>query len=388
MNRSREAVIAGIGQTTYRRRHQRSLGALIGEATRAALGDAGLEAAQIDTVLTEGSTSPISFPIDRFATTFGFSNLRHHGYFGTGGSGLFYAVLQAAMLIRQGMSSGAVVYFGLDWGSQPAGPYAYHTKFPAKQLWEAPCGFFGQPVYFAAMARRYQLAFDLDEQAMVEGFADFALACRHNATRNPTSQMTTALDREAYLRSRPIADPLRLYDCCLVSDGAGCLVMLPAERCAGRGVRLLGGAYREESVDEEGFFSQSRGYLAMMAARAASRAAFDSAGVSLADDVDFVNVYDCFTISALLQLEAIGWCPPGQAIAACRDGATRTAGTRPVNTHGGLLSNGYLLGFNHLLEAVRQLRGEAGEGQVADAEVGVVTASPSRHHTTLVLGAA
>ncbi len=383
-----EALIAGIGQTNYRRRQDIPLGKLIAQATKAALADASIKASDLDTVFTEASTSPTSYPIDRFTSALGFGDVAHHGYFGTGGSGLFYATLQAATLIRSGLSKGAIIYFGLDWGSQPSGPYGYHERFPAKKHWEVPFGFYGQPIYYGAMARRYQAEYGIRTEDLEEGLAAFAISSRENALKNPTSQTSTSIDRKAYAESRLIADPLRIFDCCLVSDGAAALILLPADRVDARGVKVISGAYRQESTDEEGFFSQSAGYLRLPAAQKASKAAFATAGIAGAQDADFVNVYDCFTISALLQLEAIGWCEPGQSVFACRNGATQCDGHTPVNTHGGLLSNGYLLGFNHLIEAVRQLRGEAGDGQVSDARVGIVTASPARHHTTLVLGRA
>jgi acetyl-CoA acetyltransferase len=380
-----DAVIAGIGQTNYRRSHGLPLGRLIGQAATDAMADAGVVPGDIDTVFTESSTSPSSFPIDRFTSTFGLHNVVHHGCFGVGGSGLFYAVLQATQRIRAGMSGAAIVYFGLDWGSRPTGPYSFHERFPAKLAWEVPYGFYGQATYYAAMARRYQIEHGLSDRDLKLGLGEFAVSSRQNALLNPTSQTTKPLDLAVYDDARPIATPFCVYDCCLVSDGAAAVVLTRASRATPRGVAVVAGAYRQENTSEEDFFSQSPGYFRLPAAREASRAAYAMAGIRGPEDAQFMNVYDCFTMSALLQLEAIGWCEPGRAVFDVRGGVTSVKGARPVNTHGGLLSNGYILGFNHLVEAVRQLRGEAGAGQVPDARLGIVSAAPARHHTTLVL---
>jgi acetyl-CoA acetyltransferase len=120
-------------------------------------------------------------------------------------------------------------------------------------------------------------------------------------------------------------------------------------------------------------------------AKAASERAFGEAGLGLAD-VDFAEIYDCFTISCLMQVEALGFCERGEGAAFIREMGMGIEGKLPINTHGGLLSHSYLLGVEHVVEAVRQLRGTAGEAQVADAQIGLVGGLSNPDYGVLLLG--
>jgi acetyl-CoA acetyltransferase len=167
-----------------------------------------------------------------------------------------------------------------------------------------------------------------------------------------------------------ISSPLRMLDCSLVSDGGGAVVLTTRDRVrsgrnrhvAIRGMAMRSthnGAAQLPDIDDFGM-------------RAAGESAFSRAKVG-PRDIDFAELHDAFTISVLVTLEALGFCECGSAGRAYADGDTKLGGSLPVNTHGGLLSQGHVGGMLHVVEAVRQLRGEAGDRQVEGARLGLVS---------------
>jgi acetyl-CoA acetyltransferase len=231
----------------------------------------------------------------------------------------------------------------------------------------------------------------MHEYGLEEGdLATIAVSQRENAMRNGRGQAKRPLNYEDYFNSRMISDPLRVPDCCLISDGVGAYVMTSAERardCRKAPVEVLGVGFASEPISGDDVFTQKREMLRMPAAAKASQLAQERSGVSL-DDVDFAEIYDCFTISCLMQIEDIGFCGKGEASAFIREKGIGIDGGLPVNTHGGLLSYSYRLGIEHVVEAVRQLRGEAGEAQVKDAEIGLVSGLSVPDYGVLMLGRA
>jgi acetyl-CoA acetyltransferase len=185
-----------------------------------------------------------------------------------------------------------------------------------------------------------------------------------------------------------IAEPLRVADCCLITDGAGAFVMTAMDRardCPKRPIRVLGTGFASAPVTGDSAFTQGASLTAMPGAAEAARRAFASAHLH-PKDVDFAEIYDCFSISCLLQLEDIGLCPKGEAGRFIEDGGIAPGGSLPVNTHGGFLAYSYRLGIEHLTEAVRQLRHEANGTRVPDAEVGLVTGLSMPDFGVLLLG--
>ena len=183
----------------------------------------------------------------------------------------------------------------------------------------------------------------------------------------------------------PLVEPLSRLDCCLVSDGAAAVIVTTEERAAdlrAGGIGILGHAQAHSlsSYASPGHFES------LPAARSGPRA-FRQAGLG-PEDVDVALLYDCFTIVVLLQLEDYGFCKKGEGGAFVEDGRIGPAGGLPVNTSGGLMAEGYGGGMLHVIEAVRQLRGEAGERQVPGAEVALVSGHGlgMNTHATLLLG--
>ena len=215
-----------------------------------------------------------------------------------------------------------------------------------------------------------------------------AISTRAWASMNSKAQQQKPLDLEAYFSSPMIADPLHVLDCCLLSDGAAAFVMTTPERArdlphAPVSVAACETSFSATSVHS--YLSQPENPLLTQAAFTGPRA-LSAAGLKVGD-VDFVNIYDCFTITCLMQLEDLGFCEKGGAGAFFEAGHAAPGGSLPVNPHGGMLSEAYLIGVNNIIEAVRQIRGHAGVRQIEGAEVGVISGYGAEQ-TTLVLTAA
>ncbi|MEQ8349770.1 MAG: thiolase family protein [Sneathiellaceae bacterium] len=380
---SREIAIVGIGETPPTRRSDKDIRALAVDAIEAALADAGLAPGAVDGIVTDSVIMPGTVPHEYIAAQFGIDR-RFDGGISYGGTGIVCAPMIAKAAIDAGLAETVLCYFGVDWGSRASGPYGFHDYYPAKKAFEKPYGFNGQPSYFALWARRYMHEYGASE----DDLAAVAIAQRANALRNGRSQLNRPLDADSYHASRLVSDPLRVPDCCVISDGVCAFVVTTAERARDlrqRPVRVLGCGFATEPVSGDDIFTQRREMLRIPGAGEAVGRALGEAGLSLSD-VDFAEIYDCFTISCLMQIEGMGFCKPGEGGGFVRERGTTIDGGLPINTHGGLLSYSYLLSAEHVIEAVRQLRGDAGKAQVADAEIGLVSGLSVPDYGVLLLG--
>lgn len=376
-------AIAGIGATKPVRRSERGLRALVIEACQAAIADAGLDPSEIDGVMSDGLVMPATVPRDYVAAQFGIDR-RFDGGMSFGGAGSAAAPLHAQLAISSGEAKAVLYYFGVDWGTRVSGPYGFHDLYAGKMAFEKPYGFTGQPSYFALWTRRYMHEFGLTERDL----ATIAVTFRENARLHPNSQMTAPMTYDDYFAARVVSEPLRVPDCCLITDGACAYVITSLERARDLKrppVRVLGAGFGSEPVTGDDTFTQPGGMMRITGARAATERALRRAGITL-NDVDFAQLYDCFTISCLLQIEEIGFCKRGEGAAFIREKGIGIGGKLPINTHGGLLSHSYLLGVEHVLEAVRQLRGDAGPAQVKNAEIGLVGGLSNPDYGVLLLG--
>lgn len=221
-----------------------------------------------------------------------------------------------------------------------------------------------------------------------EQLASIAVACRKHASLNPNAQMRKVITVEDVLHSRKIADPLRLLDCSLISDGGAAVILTSAERAKdfpNRPIYLLG--FGEGHSHEH--ISQASS-LTTSAAVDSGKRAYEMAGLG-PEDIDFAELYDCFTPTVLVELEDLGFCKKGEGGIFAASGAIELGGSLPINTHGGLLSHchpGNPGSLFALTEAVTQLRQRAGRRQVEGASIGLVHGQGGimSSHTTLILG--
>lgn len=220
---------------------------------------------------------------------------------------------------------------------------------------------------FAMMAQRHMAQFGTTSQQL----AEIAVAARAWALLNPESGQTRPLSVAEVVESPEICSPLRRYDCCLVSNGAGALIVTSPERAADLSDRPVHVWSVAETHDSR-YVSRLPDYVTSPAAQTGPRA-LAGAGVTL-EDIDVFGVYDAFTIAVLIALEDLGFCGKGEGGSFVEDGKLRPGGSLPLNTGGGGLSNRHpgMLGMELLLEAVTQLRHEGGRRQVPQAQTALV----------------
>jgi acetyl-CoA acetyltransferase len=378
-----EVAIVGVGESEHTKASGRTAREISAQAVERALDDAGLRPEDVDGIMY----TPVSADFDEHAFREHFG-VRTDLWVSRQGGGMVWAATApyaAALAIRAGLARTIVNVFSVAWATQRTemvgGPGQMHAEELFKQSLEVPFGWFPQPVYFASVARRHMQEYGTTEAQL----GAIAVACRRHANLTPAAVMRAKpLSLEAYLASPKIADPFRKEDCCLISDGGGAFVMTSSERArdlrkpavtvAGVG---LGNSRTGVHWAEQGDFTSTPQVFA-------APVAFEMAGIARAD-VDVLTCYDPFTIVSLMQIEDMGFCPKGEG-GRFVEGTTLhfDGGVLPYNTHGGMLSHAYVLGIAHVVEVVRQLRGEAA-AQVADARVGIYGGYTGPQAATLIL---
>lgn len=368
-----QACIVGIGETVYCRKPGSGLSqmALQLKAALAAIADAGLKASQIDGIMP----FPNLGKAEALAANLGCADLRFAATINMGGAAPVASLCMAGMAVSSGAADYVLVPGG--WNGY-SGERVRETSasdddsIPGAQIardYYMPYGLTAPPQWYALMARRHMHEYGTTPEQL----GAVALTMRQHAQLNPAAMMCgKPLTMADYLASPMISDPYRLLDCCLETDGAAAFVVTSAERArdlAQRPIKVLGAAAGQPYPADE---ITNRREFHRIGLTSAALAAFRQAGVT-PGDVDFAEIYDCFTFEVIQQIEEAGFCKRGEGGAFVQDGGIALGGHLPVNTHGGLLSHAHSLGLGHVVEAVRQLRAEAGVRQVKDAEIGVVT---------------
>ena len=354
--RGRTAVV-GVGTAGTGEAPGRSAIELLGEASLAAVADAGLTLGEIDGLFA--ATAAHGFPATSAAEYLGIRP-RFFGGTNVGGSSFEMHLLQAALALDARLCDAALICYGSN--QRTAGGRLVSMSEP--QWHEAPYKPRSPVTGYALAASRHMHAFGTTREML----ADVAVAARAWANLNPAAFARGPLTREDVLASRMVSDPLTVRDCCLVTDGGAACVMTRADRARDLPhppAYLLGaaGELSHRSI------AQMPDLTTTAAARSGPRA-FDMAGLSLAD-VDLAMLYDAFTINTILFLEDLGWCPKGEGGRFVADGAIAPGGRLAVNTNGGGLSCVHpgMYGMFLIVEAVTQLRGGAGERQLPRCEV-------------------
>jgi acetyl-CoA acetyltransferase/uncharacterized OB-fold protein len=352
------AWISGVGLTAFGRQPGATALQWQEAAAVQALEDADVTAGAVDGVLAGyATTSPHLMPANLLAELLG---LRPRTAFGmsVGGATGLAMVCEAVRIVESGAARCVLVVAGEDRASGQSTDDSMRTLAQVGHRdYEVPVGA-NVPAYYALLASAYLHRHRLDPTSL----APLAVQMRAHAHLHPGAHFRAPLQVEDVLASKPVATPLRLLDCCPVSDG-GAAVVVTADQLSPRSVRVagLGQAHLHQHLTEADFDNFGAGVSAARALR--------DAGAAI-DDIDVAGVYDSFTITLALLLEEIGLAGQGRAGALAAEGHFDRTGRLPLNTHGGLLSYGHsgvAGGMAHLVEVTAQLRGEAGDRQVERA---------------------
>ena len=363
-----KACVTGIGETAYLRGSTKTAFELQIESSLKAIADAGLTPKDIDGIIPIGLVSGTA---DDFIDNFGLPDLRFSALIPHGGASPAMALQCAAVALAGGACNHVLITFGrnVSASANKAGARIHAMpQFHFVTEFEYAMGNIAPAQLYAPMARRHMELYG----TTVAQFGEVAVACREHALLNDNAVMKKPITLEDHRNSRMIADPFRLLDCSLESDGGAAVVVSASERAGDlrhRKVYIAGVAAGHP--DSPGAITQRPDMTSLGIGKAAPRA-FQMAGVTPAD-IQVAEIYDCFTYAVIRQLEDMGFCAKGEGGPFVEGGRLRLGGALPTNTHGGLLSQAHVWGLNHIVELVRQLRGDAGRAQVKDVELGLVT---------------
>jgi len=369
---SREPVIVGIGLSDYPKAPELSSLQHHAQAMQRALADCGVPKSDIDGYATVGTSPGIDDAV-QMAEILGIDH-RWIDSTMTGGSSFEFHVQHAAAAIREGLCDTVLVTYGSDYLSRRGrtlgtGGLARSHRVRGPQMFEAPHGLTLVGAY-AMIAQRHMHEFGTKPEQL----AEIAVGVREFAGLNPKAMYQDPITVDDVLSSRMVADPLHKLECCVVSDGGGAIVLTTEERA--RDLRqppayVLGAAGGQTHWN----ISQMPDFTVSAGARCGPEA-FGHAGVR-PEDIDVIQIYDSFTITVLMLLEDLGFCPKGEGGPFVAEGHLKRDGKLPLNTDGGGLSSCHsgMRGIFLLVEAVRQLRGQAGEAQVPNCELAVAAGS-------------
>ncbi len=370
MSSREQLAIVGLGVTDIGRIPGHSGRAFQAEAARLAIEDAGLKPQDIDgAILCKLDAARIGVDyVDAFPRILGLP-VNFFYTIGRGAATVALSIVSAAKFLELGLAKYVVVSYGVnDWtrsrtsvtGGQPLG-----DKIGS---WGPAVGDLIAVASHSMLASRHMYEFGTTEKHL----GAVAVSQRQWALKNPRAAMYgKPLTMEDYLKAPFLVYPYRKFDMAQISDGGIAFVLTTAERAKDlrrKPVYVMGVGFGEHMQQ---LWWDKQNYT-RLAVKTAKEAAFTQAGISL-EDIDVAELYDCFTMEVIIQLEDYGWCAKGEGGPFVASGATTPGGKIPVNTGGGILAAYHMADFTGFSEAVTQLRGEAGERQVPDVEIVLTT---------------
>jgi acetyl-CoA acetyltransferase len=376
-------AIVGVGETKF--------GALPGitdygltvEACKKAIEDAGLTSQDIDGLLSQQLYHDTTMWYSNWIGQRMGLDLKYTTDIDLGGATPVATVQHAVMAINAGLCDTVLCVYGESSRSWRP-PQAMMMR---GRIWGRGAGEFEHPFGYLAPMHGYAMACQrhmYEYGTTSRQLGAIAVACRKHATLNENAQQRKPMTLDDYMNSPIFCDPFRLLDICQVTDGAAAVVVTSAARAK---------TLKKKPVYISGMGNRHPGFnlgwnpsMTTSGAKVSSEMAYKMAGIT-PKDIDVAEIYDCFTYTVLVTLEDYGFCKKGEGGAFVENGRIELGGELPVNTHGGLLSQGHIDGMNHVTEAARQMRGECGARQVKDAEIAIVSGNGGcfSTHATLIL---
>lgn len=375
-------AIAGIGFTEYTRASGRTVRSLASEACIKAIADAGLALGDIDGIISFNFND--SAPAMGVATEIGIPQANYAVDFQSGGNAANLITLTATAAIEAGLAKNVLCFRAMNGRSGFRLGGGRDMNAHGVTQYTAPFGWITYPQAMAMWCRRHMVEYGTTSEQLGE----IAVTFRRNAVHNERAMQRTPITMDDYFASRMIVDPFHMLDICLETDGACAVLVTSSERADDmrhKPIRIMGGAYGggpnqgEDLFDAIRWPDHSHNYAKYIGADL-----WKSAGIGPAD-IDIAQIYDCFTYSIIMQLEGLGFCKEGEGGPFIQGGRIAPSGELPLNTAGGLLSEGYIHGLNHVVEAVQQLRGDAGVRQIPGVETCLTTAGAMTCGSALVL---
>jgi acetyl-CoA C-acetyltransferase len=366
----REVAVIGIGKTAFGAFADRDLRSLAVEAGEKCLADAHIKPSQVEEFYLGNFAGPSFVGQNHLAPyiagamgILGVPCTRYEAACASSGAAFYHAVSSVAAGLND-----IVLITGVEKMTSQTTPKVTEILAGAGDTCGEVRAGATFPALFAMIARRHMYQYGTTREQM----AAVAVKNHENGAKNPLAHMRKVITMEQALKGKPISDPLTVYDCSLISDGAAAVLIAPLERArefTDKPVKVLGIAQTSDLVA----LDEKEDITTLTAVVKAAQKAYKMAGIT-ASDIEFAEVHDCFTIAEIIATEDLGFVKKGEGGPYALAGCTRLDGPRPINTSGGLKSKGHPVGATgtgQICDVVQQIRGEAGERQLARHKLGL-----------------